>query len=73
MVRRSRARRSQWRRRSGGLRFSLRDAYDFMPRIRINTSGDPKASVNVSWQSINAAQGVFLSAMGARGEKEMIV
>ena len=44
-----------------------------MPRIRMNTSGDPKASVNVSWQSINAAQGVFLSAMGARGEKEMIV
>ena len=56
-----------------GLRFSLRDAYDFMPRIRMSTSGDPKASVNVSWQSINAAQGYFLSAMGARGEEEMII
>ena len=56
-----------------GLRFSLREAYDFMPKIRMNTAGDPKASVNVSWQSINAAQGYFLSAMGARGQEEMII
>ncbi|MFZ4537438.1 hypothetical protein [Propionivibrio sp.] len=56
-----------------GLRFSLRDAYDFMPKINMSTAGDPKASVNVSWQSINAAQGYFLTAMGARGEEEMII
>lgn len=56
-----------------GLRFSLREVYDFMPRIKMTTAGDPKASVNVSWQSINVAQGYFLSAMGARGEHEMII
>ena len=56
-----------------GLRFALRDAYDFMPKIKMNISGDPKASVNVSWQSINAAEGYFLSAMGSKGENEMII
>jgi hypothetical protein len=56
-----------------GLRFGLREAYDFMPKIRMNTAGDPKASVNISWQSINTAQGYFLSAMGARGEQEMVI
>jgi hypothetical protein len=56
-----------------GLRFNVQNAYDFMPRIRMSTAGDAKASVNVSWQSIAAAQGYFLSAMGARGEEEMIV
>lgn len=56
-----------------GLRFSLRDGYDFMPKIRMSTSGDPKGSVNVSWQSINSAEGYFLSAMGSRGESEMVV
>ncbi len=56
-----------------GLRFALRDAYDFMPKINMSTAGDPKASVNVSWQSINAAQGYFLSGMGAKGEDEMII
>jgi hypothetical protein len=56
-----------------GLRFSVREAYDFMPKVKMTTAGDPKASVNVSWQSINVAQGYFLSAMGARGEEEMII
>ena len=56
-----------------GLRFALRDAYDFMPKIKMNISGDPKASVNVSWRSINAAEGYFLSAMGSKGENEMII
>lgn len=51
----------------------MRDAYDFMPKIKMNISGDPKASVNVSWQSINAAEGYFLSAMGSKGENEMII
>jgi hypothetical protein len=56
-----------------GLRFSVREAYDFMPKIKMSTAGDAKASVNVSWQSINVAQGYFLSAMGGRGDEEMII
>jgi hypothetical protein len=44
-----------------------------MPKLQMSTAGGPKASVNVSWQSINAAQGYFLSAMGAKGEEEMII
>lgn len=56
-----------------GLRFSLREAYDFMPKVRMTTAGDAKASVNVGWQSINVAQGYFLTAMGARGEQELII
>ncbi len=55
------------------LRFSVQNAYDFMPKLQMSTAGDVKASVNVSWQSISAAQGYFLSAMGARGEEEMII
>ena len=55
------------------LRFALREAYDFMPKVSMSTSGDPNHSVNVSWQSIAAAQGYFLSAMGARGDDEMII
>ena len=56
-----------------GLRFGLREIYDFMPKIKMSTAGDPKASVTVSWQSINVAQGYFLSAMGGRGDEEMII
>lgn len=55
------------------LRFSVEKAYSFMPRVQMSTSGDAKASVNVSWQAVNEAQGYFLSAMGARGEDEMII
>ena len=55
------------------LRFALQDTYDFMPKVQMSTAGDPKASVNVGWQSINVAQGYFLSAMGAKGEEEMII
>jgi len=56
-----------------GLRFALPEADDFMPRIKMSAAGDPKASVGVSWQSLSAAQGYFLSAMGARGQEEMII
>ncbi len=55
------------------LHFGLREAYDFMPKLQMNAEGDPKAAVNVSWQALQAAQGYFLSAMGARGEDEMII
>jgi hypothetical protein len=56
-----------------GLRFALREAYDFMPKISMVAAGDPKASVNVTWQGLNTAQGYFLSAMGAHGQDEMVI
>ena len=56
-----------------GLRFGVQNAYDFMPKVKMSATGDAKASVNVGWQSITAAQGYFLSAMGAKGEEEMII
>jgi len=55
------------------MHFSLRDSTDFMPKIRMNAEGDPKGSVNVGWQSLSTAQGYFLSAMGAKGQEEMII
>lgn len=55
------------------LRFALRDSHDFMPRVRMRAAGDPNTSVNVNWDSVRAAQGYFLSAMGARGDEEMII
>lgn len=55
------------------LRFDLRETHDFMPRLRMTAAGDPKAAVGVGWQAIPVAQGYFLSAMGARGEEEMII
>jgi len=55
------------------LRFALRDSHDFMPKVRMTAAGDPNASVNVNWDSVRSAQGYFLSAMGARGDEEMII
>ncbi len=55
-----------------GWRFGLNQGYDFMPKLRMNAAGDTKASVMVSWQAIQTAQGYFLTAMGARGQEEMI-
>jgi len=55
-----------------GLRFALREAYDFMPRVMMTATGDPKASVDVGWQSVTNSLGYFLTAMGGRQE-EMII
>lgn len=55
------------------LRFALRETHDFMPKLQMDAAGDPKAAVGVSWQAINVAQGYFLTAMGARGDDEMII
>jgi hypothetical protein len=55
-----------------GLRFSLREAYDFMPKVNLTAAGDPKASVAVGWQPVTNAFGYFLTAMGGRQE-EMII
>lgn len=56
-----------------GLRFALRETYDFMPRVQMSATGGPKASVMAGWQGIPAATGYFLTAMGARGDEEMII
>lgn len=54
-------------------RFGVREGYDFMPRINMSASGEAKDPVTVAWQAVAAAQGYFLSAMGARGDEEMII
>ena len=56
-----------------GLRFMLRDGQDFMPRVRLSAPGEVSNPVNVSWDAVRSAQGYFLTAMGARGEEEMII
>lgn len=56
-----------------GLRFLVNEANDFMPRVQMSAAGDPKAAVTASWQGIPAATGYFLTAMGTRGEEEMII
>jgi len=56
-----------------GLRFALKETYDFMPKVKMTTAGDPKAAVIVNWQSVTNAQGYFLNAMGVKGEDEMII
>lgn len=56
-----------------GLRFALRDSQDFMGKLQMTASGDPKASVTVAWHGAGPAEGYFLNAMGARGEDEMII
>jgi len=55
-----------------GLQFELREPYEFMPQIRMSAAGDPRAAIAVAWQALPTATGYFLTAMGARGETEMI-
>jgi hypothetical protein len=55
------------------MRFALREGYDFMPKVNMAAAGDAKASVNVSWGGVAGATGYFLSAMGARGDSEMVI
>lgn len=55
-----------------GLRFALKNEYDFMPKLAMNAAGDPNASVPISWQRLPTARGYFLTAMGGRGENEMV-
>jgi hypothetical protein len=56
-----------------GLRFALGAAYDFMPKVQMTARGEPQASVNVGWQPVAHARGYFLSAMGVKGETDMIM
>lgn len=55
-----------------GLRFALKNDYDFMPRLVMNATGDPNASVSVTWQRLPTARGYFLAAMGALGEDKIV-
>jgi hypothetical protein len=56
-----------------GLHFALQGLNDFMPRVQLTASGDPKGSVATHWQTMPSAQGYFLTAMGACGEQELII
>ncbi|MBA3902846.1 MAG: hypothetical protein C0522_04100 [Rhodocyclaceae bacterium] len=55
------------------LKFAIGAGHDFMPKIDMSAQGDPKGVVNVGWGDVNNARAYFLSAMGARGEQEMII
>ena len=56
-----------------GLKFALADAYNFMPKVNMTSTGDPKGPVAVGWQPVANAGGYFLTAMGARGQDEMVI
>lgn len=56
-----------------GLRFAVGAAHDFMPKISLSAQGDPKGPINVGWADVNNARAYFLTAMGGKGEQEMII
>ena len=49
------------------LRFALGERQDFMERLNLAAPGDPKASINSSWNAVPHARAYFLSAMGGDG------
>lgn len=55
------------------LKFAIGASHDFMPKIDMSAQGDPKGVVNVGWGDVNNARAYFLSAMGAKGEQEMVI
>jgi hypothetical protein len=56
-----------------GLRFAVGAAHDFMPRVDMAANGRPEGPVTVQWQPVGNARAYFLSAMGAKGEAEMVI
>ncbi len=56
-----------------GLRFAVGAAHDFMPKVDMSATGDAKGAVPVQWQPVANACAYFVTAMGARGEDEMIM
>ncbi|MBE7461524.1 MAG: hypothetical protein HS112_13460 [Zoogloeaceae bacterium] len=56
-----------------GLKFAIGAGHDFMPKISMSAQGDPKGPVNVGWGDVNNARAYFLTAMGAKGEQEMVI
>ncbi len=49
------------------LKFALGERQDFMERLNLAAPGDPKASINSSWNAVPNARAYFLSAMGGDG------
>lgn len=56
-----------------GLRFALAGTHDFMPPVTLRASGDTRDSIALAWEPVSEARGYFLSAMGGRGEQDLIV
>jgi hypothetical protein len=50
------------------LKFAIGERQDFMERLQLVAPGDPKASVNATWNAVAHARGYFLSAVGAAGD-----
>ena len=49
------------------LKFALGERQDFMERLNLAAPGDPKASINSTWNAVPNARAYFLSAMGGDG------
>jgi len=49
------------------LKFALGERQDFMERLNLAAPGDPKASINSSWNAVPNARAYFLSAIGGDG------
>ncbi len=56
-----------------GLRFAVAAGHDFMPRVQMAAKGDAAGAVSLEWQSVAHARAYFLSAMGVKGETDMII
>jgi hypothetical protein len=55
-----------------GFRFQLPTAQDLMPAIAL-TQKDAGGSTQLEWQPLPTARAYFISAMGARGNNEMVI
>lgn len=54
-----------------GFKFSLAQAQDIMPPLQL-TQGNKDGATQLEWQRLPTARAYFISAMGARGENEMV-
>lgn len=55
------------------LKFDLTRNADFMPRIALRSSGEPTDAIAVNWQPVDRARAYFLSGMGMKSERELVV
>ena len=55
------------------IRFTLGANQNFMAPLDITLAGDPAQSVGVEWQPVPTARAFFASAMGSKGEGEMVI
>ena len=56
-----------------GFRFQLPPAQDLMAPIALKQQKSPSGSTLLEWQSLPTARAYFVSAMGGRGQNEMVV